>query len=130
MDCLICLNGGWPDDRPSDTFRQSDRQTDNQTNQTFRHSDKSDTQTNQTFRHSGKSDNQTNQAFRQSDLPSFPTILSSLGASDHIPWCILWLNILAWWMAFSYLVMTVTFCNPHQCIPEPSAPFPSPQAHS
>ena len=27
-------------------------------------------------------------------------------------------------------VMTVTFCNPHQCIPEPSAPFPSPQAQS
>ena len=27
-------------------------------------------------------------------------------------------------------VMTMTFCNPHQCIPKPSAPFPSPQAHS
>ena len=28
------------------------------------------------------------------------------------------------------LVTTVTFCNPHQCIPEPSAPFPSLQAQS
>ena len=27
-------------------------------------------------------------------------------------------------------VTTVTFCNPHQCIPEPSAPSPSPQAQS
>ena len=27
-------------------------------------------------------------------------------------------------------VTTVTFCNPHQRIPEPSAPFPSPQAQS
>ena len=27
-------------------------------------------------------------------------------------------------------VTTVTFCNPHQCIPETSAPFPSPQARS
>ena len=27
-------------------------------------------------------------------------------------------------------VTTMTFCNPHQRIPEPSAPFPSPQAQS
>ena len=27
-------------------------------------------------------------------------------------------------------VMTVTFCNPHQRIPESSAPFPSPHAQS
>ena len=27
-------------------------------------------------------------------------------------------------------VTTVTFCNPHQRIPEPSAPFLSPQAQS
>ena len=30
----------------------------------------------------------------------------------------------------SVTVTTVTFCNPHQRIPEPSAPFPSPHAQS
>ena len=33
------------------------------------------------------------------------------------------------WMV-NHPVMTVTFCNPHQCIPESSASFPSPQAQS
>ena len=32
--------------------------------------------------------------------------------------------------AYKGVVTTVTFCNPHQRIPEPSAPFPSPQAQS